>query len=68
VVKIVGTEWGDQGRTCEEHLINCGEVLVEDVVAGDARVCDTAERQQFHRNHVCCLAAIITCSLHCRNE
>ena len=32
VVEIVGTERGDQGRSCEEHHINCGEVLAEDVV------------------------------------
>jgi hypothetical protein len=32
MVEIVGTEHGDQGRTCEEHPINCGEVLAEDVV------------------------------------
>ena len=32
VVEIVGTERGDQGRSCEEHEVNCGEVLAEDVV------------------------------------
>ena len=32
VVEIVGTERGDQGCSCEEHHINCGEVLAEDVV------------------------------------
>jgi len=32
VVEIVGTEQGDQGRSCEEHPINCGEVMAEDVV------------------------------------
>ena len=32
VVEIVGTERSDQGRSCEEHLFNCGEVLAEDVV------------------------------------
>ena len=32
VVKIVGTEASDRGRTCEEHTINCGKVLEEDVV------------------------------------
>ncbi len=32
VVEIVGTERGDQGRSCEENHINCGEVLGEDVV------------------------------------
>ena len=32
VVEIVGTERGDQGRSCEEHHINCGEVLAEEVV------------------------------------
>ena len=31
VVEIVGTEHGDQGRSCEEHL-NCGEVMAEDVI------------------------------------
>lgn len=32
VVEIVGTEAGDQGRSCEEHPVNCGEVLDPDVV------------------------------------
>ncbi len=32
MVEIVGTERGDQGRSCEEHDVNCGEVLAEDVV------------------------------------
>ncbi len=32
VVEIVGTEAGDRGRMCEEHTVNCGEVLEEDVV------------------------------------
>jgi hypothetical protein len=32
VVEIVGTEAGDQCRTCEEHTVNCGIVLEEDVV------------------------------------
>ncbi len=32
VVKIVGTEASDQGRSCEEHPINCSEVLEPDVV------------------------------------
>jgi hypothetical protein len=32
VVEIVGTEAGDRGHTCEEHTVNCGEVLEEDVV------------------------------------
>jgi hypothetical protein len=32
VVEIVGTEAGDRGRTCEEHTVNCGEVLEEDMV------------------------------------
>ena len=32
VVEIVGTEAGDQGRLCEEHPANCGEVLEPDVV------------------------------------
>ncbi len=27
VVEITEMEWGGQGRTCEEHLIYCGEVL-----------------------------------------
>ena len=27
VVEIVGTETGDQGHSCEEHPVNCGEVL-----------------------------------------
>lgn len=125
VVEIVGTERGDQGRSCEEHHINCGEVLAEDVVvrlrkvqilvegkeetaiaavwindgidrcrvgflprhmvkhaarydgavaqvtrvfSGDANVCDTAERRAFHRNHGCCLAAIIAWPSHHHNE
>jgi hypothetical protein len=120
VVEIVGTEWGDQGRSCEEH-VNCGEVMAEDVVvrlrkvqilvegkeetaiaavwindgidrcrvgflpchmvkhaarydgavaqctrvfSGNADACDTAERRQFHKNHGCCLAAIIAWPLH----
>ncbi len=33
VVEIVGTDAGDRGRTCEEHPVNCGVVLDEDVVA-----------------------------------
>jgi hypothetical protein len=32
VVKIVGTEVGDRGRSCEEHPNNCGKVLAKDVV------------------------------------
>ncbi len=32
VVEIIGTEANDQGRSCEEHPINCGEVLEPDVV------------------------------------
>jgi hypothetical protein len=32
VLEIVGTEAGDQGCTCKEHTINCGEVLEQDVV------------------------------------
>jgi hypothetical protein len=32
VVEIVGPEAGDRGCTCEEHTVNCGEVLEEDVV------------------------------------
>lgn len=125
VVEIVGTERGDQGRSCEEHHINCGEVLAEDVVvrlrkvqilvegkeetaiaavwindgidrcrvgflprhmvkhaarydgvvaqvtrvfSGDANACDTAERRAFHRNHGCCLAAIIAWPSHHHNE
>ena len=124
VVEIVGTERGDQGRSCEEHEVNCGEVLAEDVVvrlrrvqilvegkeetaiaavwindgidrcrvgflprhmvrhaaqydgavvqvtrvfSGDAEVCDTAERRQFHKNHGCCLAAIIAWPSHYRD-
>jgi hypothetical protein len=116
VVEIVGTERGDQGRSCEEHEVNCGEVLAEDVVvrlrkvqilvegreetaiaavwindgvdrcrvgflprhmlrhaarydgavaqvtrvfSGDPEASDTAERRAFHKNHGCCLAAII---------
>jgi hypothetical protein len=34
IVQIVGTEMADRGRSCEEHIkINCGVVLVEEVVA-----------------------------------
>ena len=32
IVKIVGTEANDHGRSCKEHPINCGEVLELDVV------------------------------------
>ncbi len=32
VVEIVGTEANDQGRSCKEHLVNCGKVLELDVV------------------------------------
>jgi hypothetical protein len=32
VVEIVTTEAGDQGCTCKEHTVNCGEVLEEDMV------------------------------------
>jgi hypothetical protein len=32
VVEIVGTEAGNRGRRCKEHIVNCGEVLEEDVV------------------------------------
>ena len=32
-VEIVGPDAGDWGRTCEEHPVNCGVVLDEDVVA-----------------------------------
>ncbi len=32
VVKIVGTDANDQGRSCKEHPINCGKVLEPDVV------------------------------------
>ncbi len=32
VMEIVGTEAGDQGRTCKEHTVYCGEELEEDVV------------------------------------
>ncbi len=32
VVEIVGTDAGNQGRTCEEHPVNCGVMLEEDVV------------------------------------
>ncbi len=31
-VEIVGTDAGDRGCTCEEHPVNCGIVLEEDVV------------------------------------
>ena len=125
VVEIVGMERGDQGCSCEEHDINCGGVLVEDVVmplrkvqilvegkeeaaiaavwindgidrcrigflprhmvklavqydgavaqvtrvfAGDPEACDSAEHHQFHKNHGCCLVAIIAWSSHCHNE
>ncbi len=32
VVEIVGTDAGDRGRTREEHPVNCGVMLEEDVV------------------------------------
>ncbi len=32
MLKIVGMEVGDWGRSCEEHPNNCGKVLAEDVV------------------------------------
>jgi hypothetical protein len=121
VVEIVGTERGDQGRSCEEHPLNCGVVMEDDVVvrlrkvqvivegreetaiaavwvndgvdrcrvgflprhmvkhaarydgalaqcvrvfSADANVSDTAERRAFHRNHGCCLAAIISWPSH----
>ena len=28
VVEIVGTEAGNQGRSCKEHPTNCGKVFV----------------------------------------
>jgi hypothetical protein len=125
VVEIVGMERGDQGRSCEEHDINCGEMLVEDVVvhlhkvqilvegkeetanaaiwindgidccrigflpchmvkhvaqyngvvaqvtrifSGNSEACDSAEHCQFHKNHGCCLTAIIAWLSHRHNE
>ncbi len=39
------------------------------VFLGEANICDTAERRTFHRNHGCCLAAIIAWPLlHCNGE
>jgi hypothetical protein len=38
VVEIVGTEVGDRGRSCEEHLNNCGKVLAKDVVVRFCKV------------------------------
>jgi hypothetical protein len=32
VVEISRTEMSDQGRSCEEHLANCGEVMANNVV------------------------------------
>ncbi len=32
VMETVGTEAGNQGRTCKEHTVNYGKVLEEDVV------------------------------------
>lgn len=32
MVESIGMEMGDQGRSCLEHIINCGEVMAEDVV------------------------------------
>jgi hypothetical protein len=32
VVETVGTEAGDQGCSCKEHIINCGKVMEPDVV------------------------------------
>jgi hypothetical protein len=125
VVEIVGKERGDQGHTCEEHNINCGEVMAEDVAvrlrkvqilvegkeemaiavvwindgidhchvgflpchmvkhaakyngavaqvtrvfSGNPEACDSAERRQFHKNHGCCLTAIIAWLSHHPNE
>ncbi len=31
IVEIVGMERSNQGRSCDEHL-NCGKVIVEDVI------------------------------------
>jgi hypothetical protein len=31
VVEIVSTKAGNQGRSCKEHPVNCGEVLELDV-------------------------------------
>ncbi len=32
VAEILGTEMGDQSRSCEEQLSNCGKVMAEDIV------------------------------------
>ena len=121
VVEIVGMERGDQGRSCEEHDVNCGEVLAEDVVVrlrkvqilvegkeetaiaavwinngidrcrvgflprhmlkhaarydgvvaqvtriflSNPEVSISAECRQFHKNHGCCLAVIISWPSH----
>ncbi len=40
-------------------LVQCVRVF-----SGDANVCDKAERRAFHRNHGCCLAAVIAWPLH----
>jgi hypothetical protein len=41
---------------------------VTHVFSGNADVCDSAEHRMFHKNHGCCLAAIIAWPLHHRNE
>ncbi len=45
VVKIIGTEMDDQGRSCEEHS-NCGEVMAEDVVVRLRKVQIQVEGQE----------------------
>ena len=37
------------------------------VFSGNAEACDSTERRVFHKNHGCCLAAIIAWPLHHRN-
>jgi hypothetical protein len=38
LVKIVGTEMGDQGRSCEEQANNCGKMMAKDVVVRHQKV------------------------------
>jgi hypothetical protein len=45
VVEIVGMEMNDQGRTCKEHL-NCGEVMVNNVVVRLQKVQILVEGQE----------------------
>ncbi len=45
-MEIVGTVAGNQGHTCEEHTINCGKVLEEDVVVRLRKVQVVVDRRE----------------------